>query len=134
MAAAVRTAPPPLSDSTVCLPRPGWVAPMRLPRQLSSSALCPRGGFPKLRSVRPVSDPRLVRVLPPVVGFPPPQVGVGGGGLWRPVFVMCPGHPRGPRRGRGRLRMSVWAPWLSAARRLTPRPPPPPPGLGWWRG
>ena len=64
--------PPPLSDSTVCLPRPGWVAPMRLPRQLGSSALCPRGGFPKLRSVRPVSDPRLVRVLPPVVGFPPP--------------------------------------------------------------
>ena len=125
--------PPPLSDSCVCLPRPGWVAPMRLPRQLGSSALCPRGGFPKLRSVRPVSDPRLVRVLPPVVGFPPPQVGVGGG-LWRPVFVMCPGHPRGPRRGRGRSRMSVWAPWLSAARRLTPRPPPPPPGLGWWRG
>ena len=121
--------PPPLSGSTVCLPRPRWVAPMRLSRRFGSSALCPRGGFPKLQRARPVSDPRLVRVLPPVVGFPPPQVGVGGG-LWRPVFVMCPDRPRGPWGGRGPLRMSVWAPWLSAARRLMPRPPPPPPPPG----
>ena len=73
--------PPPLSGSTVCLPRPGYVTPMRLPRMFGSSAFCPRGGFPKLRSARPVGPPRLVRVLPPVVGFPPPQVGVGGRGL-----------------------------------------------------
>ena len=83
------SAPPPPSGITVCLPRPGWVAPMRLSGHFGSSALCPRGGFPKLRSARPVSDPRLVRVLPPVVGFLPPQVGVGGGGgLWRPVFMI----------------------------------------------
>ena len=76
------TRPPlPLSGSTVCLPRPGWVAPVRLPRPLGSSALYPGGGVARLRSVRPVSGPRLVRVLPPVVGFPPPPVGAGGGGV-----------------------------------------------------
>ena len=75
------TRPPlPLSGSTVCLPRPGWVPPIRLPRPLGRSALYPRGGVARLRSVRPVSGPRLVRVLPPVVGFPPPPVGAGGGG------------------------------------------------------
>ena len=122
------TRPPlPLSGSTVCLPRPGWVAPMRLPRPLGRSALYPGGGVARLRSVRPVSGPRLVRVLPPVVGFPPPPVGAGGGGgRWRPIFMMCPCHPRGPWRGRGRLRVGSWAPWLSARTRLTPRPPPPP--------
>ena len=72
--------PLPPSGSTVCLPRPGWVAPMRLPRPLGRSALYPGGGVARLRSVRPVSGPRLVRVLPPVVGFPPPPVGAGGGG------------------------------------------------------
>ena len=75
------TRPPlPLSGSTVCLPRPGWVAPIRLPRPLGHSALYPRDGDARLRSVRPVSGPRLVRVLPLVVGFPPPPVGAGGGG------------------------------------------------------
>ena len=52
--------------------------------------------------------------------------GGGGGGRWRPIFMMCPCHPRGPWRGRGRLRVGGWAPLLSAATRLTPRPPPPP--------
>ena len=76
------TRPPlPLSGSTVCLPRPGWVAPMRLPRPFGRSALYPGGGVARLRSVRPVSGPRLVRVLPPVVGFPPPPVGAGRGGV-----------------------------------------------------
>ena len=93
--------PPPLSGSTVCLPRPGWVAPMRLSRPFGSSALCPRGGFPKLRSARPVSDPRLVRDLPPVVGFPLPQVGVGGGGALAPGLRDVPRPPTGSVGGAG---------------------------------
>ena len=120
------TRPPlPLSGSTVCLPRPGWVAPIRLPRLLGRSALYPRGGVARLRSVHPVSGPRLVRVLPPVVGFPPPPVGAGEGAL-APDLHDVPVPPPRSARGRSRLRVSGWAPWLSAARRLTPRPPPPP--------
>ena len=88
------TRPPlPLSGSTVCLPRPGWVAPMRLPRPSGRSTLYPGGGVARLRSVRPVSGPRLVRVLPPVVGFPPPPVGAGGGGGLQ-VSLLCE-HPKG---------------------------------------
>ena len=125
--------PPPLSGSTVCLPRPGWVAPMRLSRQFGSSALCPRGGFPKLRSARPVSDPRLVRVLPPVVRFPPPRVGVGGGAL-APGLRDAPMPPTGSVGGAGssaHQRLGAVAVGCEASNAA---PSAPPPGLGPWQG
>ena len=88
--------------------------------------LVPKRRVPEVTECLPRKRPAVGQGLAPGRGVSA-TTGGGGGGLWRPVFVVCPCHPRGPRAGRGRLRMSVWAPWLSAARRLTPRPPPPPP-------
>ena len=97
------------------------VAPTVRPQRL-----VPKRRVPEVTECPPRKRPAVGQGLAPGRGVSATTSGSGGGGLWRPIFVMCPCHPRGPRRGRGRLRVGVWVPWLSAARHLTPRPPPPP--------
>ena len=100
------------SDAVTPTVRPQRLVPRRRGREVTE---CP-----------PRKRPAVGQGLAPSRGISATSGGSGGGGRWRPIFMMCPCHPRGPWRGRGCLRVGGWAPWLSAATRLTPRPPPPP--------
>ena len=100
------------SDAVTPTVRPQRLVPRRRGREVTE---CP-----------PRKRPAVGQGLAPSRGISATSGGSGGGGgRWRPIFMMCPCHPRGPWRGRGRLRVGGWAPWPSAATRLTPRPPPP---------
>ena len=118
-------APPPPPVRQYRVPSPSRVGgPDAVASTARQQRLVPKRRIPEVTECPPHKRPAVGQGLAPSRGVSAATGGSGGGGLWRPVFVMCPGHPRGPRGGRGRLRMSVWAPWLSAARRLTPRPGP----------
>ena len=126
---------PPLPVLQYCVASPSRVGgPDAFVRQLGSSALCQRGRFPKLRSVRPVSDPQLVRVLPPVVGFPSPQVGVGGGGGLAPGLRDVPRPPTGSAEGGGSSAHERLGAVAVGCEASNAAPSAPPLGLGWWQG
>ena len=129
--------PPPVRQYRV--PSPSRVGgPDAVVPTIRQQRLVPKRRSPEVTECPPRKRPAVGQGLAPGRGVSAPTGGNGGGGLWRPVFVMSPGHPRDPWGGRGPLRVSVWAPWLSAAKRLMPRPPPPPGprvvaglGCGW---